>query len=378
MLDQSRRLKTAFCLILWGIVWIFRIQSLAAIEGVATQPGNSLSLQASPERLIVEVVALDRKGNPVRNLKKKDFKLYEDGKKQDIAGIEEVNSEAAASAAGGDLLPCGKIVVKFFTDIHPEYMKTACDSAANFIIKSMRPHDYFAVIGGGYGHLVLQDLTRDREKVLTALRTFPVLKSRGGAPISLDKINKALAGIQGRKSILLYTHSGFPPLGLPSHYNQSIGEVGDDFYEKTLRSAKLSNVVFYTINPQTLNSDSGSFGYSMSGARSLAEVSETAPSITLMRHKQTLRTLAAGSGGYSISPSTDDELEKLARQISNYYVLNYQSNNPKNQKAFRKLRIKTKAAGVTLKYQSVCPLPRSLEKGTTQIETLISSIDFSE
>jgi hypothetical protein len=51
--------------------------------------------------VLVNVVAHDKKGNLVRDLRKSDFTLFEDGKKQEIStfDFENVDELAAAGAA---------------------------------------------------------------------------------------------------------------------------------------------------------------------------------------------------------------------------------------------------------------------------------------
>ena len=67
-----------------------------------------------------------------------------------------------------------------------------------------------------------------------------------------------------------------------------------------------------------------------------------------------LKSLANESGGLAIYNTNDydSELDKVNLQLSNYYVLGFQSNNPKHDGAFRKLEIKTDLKGVTLKYRN--------------------------
>ena len=66
-----------------------------------------------------------------------------------------------------------------------------------------------------------------------------------------------------------------------------------------------------------------------------------------------MRSLATESGGFSIidTNNIDDELDQLDQQISNYYILGFQSNNPKHDGAFRKVEVKTDLKGVTLKHR---------------------------
>src|SRR5215468_10717847 len=71
----------------------------------AQQPSDVLQSQAriqvTTELVLVNVVARDKQGNLVRELKKEDFTLFEDGKKQDIIrfDFESVDQAPLGSSA---------------------------------------------------------------------------------------------------------------------------------------------------------------------------------------------------------------------------------------------------------------------------------------
>src|SRR5258707_15411762 len=77
----------------------------AAAPAMAQQNGqagaNEARIQVTSELVLVNVVAHDKKGNLVRDLKKGDFTLFEDGKRQDIStfDFENVDELATAGAA---------------------------------------------------------------------------------------------------------------------------------------------------------------------------------------------------------------------------------------------------------------------------------------
>src|SRR5437879_13196424 len=93
------------------------LQTVAPVA--AQQTGQSESrIQVTSELVLVNVVAHDKKGNLVRDLKKTDFILFEDGKKQEIStfdfeNVDEMATAGAAEAtvsgvAGGTVLRAGK------------------------------------------------------------------------------------------------------------------------------------------------------------------------------------------------------------------------------------------------------------------------------
>src|SRR6266478_2853117 len=89
----------------------------AAAPAMAQQTGQAESrIQVTSELVLVNVVAHDKKGNLVRDLKKGDFTLFEDGKKQEVSTFDFENVDdlgaAEATVSGtaeqGALLRSGK------------------------------------------------------------------------------------------------------------------------------------------------------------------------------------------------------------------------------------------------------------------------------
>jgi VWFA-related protein len=304
------------------------------------QSNNSLKLRVDVDLATVDVVALDKKGNPVRNLKKEDFQLYEDGKQQEILSIDEVNAESPTSSLGAGPIDegrsrRGKIVSIIFDDgsIRPQDFKKSRDSARKFVSEHMRPQDFFSVATFSISMKILQNFTSDREEVLKAIGQ-PSNFGAGSMYFedflrSLDAIDRSIAPIKGPKSILIYSQSAYSGMDKVAMNNSALNRVSaslDGTYKRTLSSAQKANVKFYVIDPG---------GTSVSTPAGLS-----------------LKSLALENGGSTIGTDIDVELGRLDQQISNYYILGFQSNNPKRDGAFRKVEVKTELKGVALKPQA--------------------------
>ncbi|HTY64302.1 MAG TPA: VWA domain-containing protein [Acidobacteriota bacterium] len=335
-----------------------------AVQGAYAQSEEPLKVRVDVETVTVDVIALDKNGDPVRNLKAGDFQLYEDGKEQEILSLDEVNAQSGSSALGVPLLGGGqqlrgKTVFIIFDDssISAEYIKTVRDTAERFVREHMRPQDLFAVAQYDMSMKIIQNFTSDREQVLAAIQR-PASSAAGSAIYfenmlrALDAISLAMAPIKGQKSVLIYSQSGFS-------MGYSTATLGNT-YAKTLQTAKKSNVVFYTISPGYLGGPGGGMGTPIGMSGPAGGPMRGAPggggrmdAITNLGPAVTLRSLATESGGYSIfnSNNLDAELNSFDRKISNYYVLGFQSNNPKHDGSFRKLEIKVRTKGVTLKHK---------------------------
>ena len=89
MAGKSWSVRFLLCLCSVGLAFDSTVKSLSGVAAAA-QSDSSYKLRVDVELATIEVTVLDKKGNPVRNLKKEDFQLYEDGKEQEILSIDEV------------------------------------------------------------------------------------------------------------------------------------------------------------------------------------------------------------------------------------------------------------------------------------------------
>ena len=78
-------------------------QAVPAIAQQNSQAGMSEArIQVTTELVLVNVVAHDKKGNLIRDLKKGDFTLLEDGKKQEISTFDFENVDELATAGAAE------------------------------------------------------------------------------------------------------------------------------------------------------------------------------------------------------------------------------------------------------------------------------------
>lgn len=324
----------------------------SAVPGAYAQSEDGFKLRVDVELVTVEVSALDRDGNPVRNLKREDFELYEDGKKQEIISFDEVNAETEISSLGASPIDestgrQGKTILILFIDstLGKQNVKASRDSAEKFVREHMRPQDLIAV--GSYDHVmrILQNFTNDQEDVLAAIGrpADPELVEHYNASeflYALERILYSIGRLKGRKTFLLYTRAHY----FPAYSSDSI-------YFKALNSARKANVVIYTLDPiAAVESDPVASQRIITPSGLEISLPTDRPSWRIPQTTQ--KSLAKESGGSRITASDiHSQLDKLDRQTSNYYVLGFQSGNPKHDGAYRKLKVKTNLKGITLKHR---------------------------
>jgi VWFA-related protein len=366
-------------------------------------PASQARIEVTTELVLVNLVARDKKGNFVRDLKKEDFTLFEDGKKQDIStldfeNVDEMATAGAAegtvsgSAGQGTLLRAGKKspptldardrrLMLFFFDfsaMDPEQIDRSVDAAKKFVETKMQPADLIALVSLATNMRVDLDFTDDRAKLAAALAAYSSGQGQGfdngttgsaeGAAetsgafteddtdyntfsadrklLALQSMMQALGKLPQKKS-LIYFSNGISQSGVD---NQSA-------VRATTAAAVKANVSIYSLDIRGLQafppggearsaSLHGQSAYS--GASVLNDLSGNAAS------QDTLATLSSDTGGKAFFDSNDFSgvFSQVQKDSSVYYVLGFTSNNPLKDGRFRKLKVLVNRPDLKLDYRS--------------------------
>jgi VWFA-related protein len=168
-------------------------QQSSAAPGTAAAPGSEnievnmhdseIPLESHVNVVPVRVIVRDAKGEPVANLHKEDFQLFEDGKLQDIshflietpASVARALAHTAGEAGPGtaepsaNFVPPSRFVALLFDDVHvttQDLMRTR-NAAMQFVNSAVQATDRLAVFTvSGQSQM---DFTRDRDKLHNAL-----------------------------------------------------------------------------------------------------------------------------------------------------------------------------------------------------------------
>src|SRR5262245_16616151 len=274
---------------LLGIIWL-----LAPSESRGVPQGGTLRVDV--DLVTIEVIAQDKKGSPMLGLKKENFKVYEDGKQQEIMSFDAVADKTDETMPTSlkdvdDSNRRGKVVLILFDDsnITASQIQMSREAADKYVKQHMRPWDFFGVASYGLSLKILQNLTHDGDKVSAAIRQ-PAMShaetNRFGQPSrddqnqggiggprgqpnrrdpmgrnpamdqqakfratvllrTLGQLSSSMARVKGRKSVLLFS--------------EDFALAGDAQVElrNTIQAAQKANVAFYSIDARGLNSLSG-------------------------------------------------------------------------------------------------------------------------
>src|SRR5882757_3127992 len=358
------------------------------------------AIHVSTELVLVNVVARDKKGNPVRDLKQSDFTLYEDGKKQQIStfdfeDVDQLQATAGAAVTGsvpGTLLHSTKktpptldardrrLIVLFFdfSAMESEQIDRSVDAAKKFVNSKMQSADLLALVSLATNMHVDCDFTDDKDKLLALLTNYNSSQGQGldngatGSPggtaqsrgsfteddtdlnsftadrklLALQSLMQALAKLPQKKSII--------------YFSNGITQTGVD-NQSALRSATAAavkaNASIYSLDVRGLQafppggeaqsaSLHGQSAYS--GASILNDLSGNASS------QDTLATLSSDTGGKAFFDSNDFSgiFSQVQKDSSVYYVLGFTSSNPAKDGRFRHLKVTINRPDLKLDFRS--------------------------
>jgi VWFA-related protein len=389
------------------LVWALAGNLLAQAPQQAQQPQAPARppgvMKVTTEIVLVNVVARDKHGNLIKDLKKDDFTLYEDGKKQDIASFdfEKVDEMVMAGAAGttvtgtadavkGGLLNKNvpkslnardrRLMLMFFdfSAMEPDDIDRAVDAAKKYVNSKMQPADLVALMSLDTNLQLDLDFTDDKAKLLAKLSAYNDSQGQGfengseGSSsgeaetsgsytpddtdyntfsadrklLALESVMSAMGKIPQKKS-LVYFSNGITQSGID---NQSA-------LREATAAAVRANVSIYPVDVRGLSSfPAGGQAQSASlhgnaaytGASVLNDLNGNDAS------QETLYTLAADTGGKAFMDTNDlsGVFSVVQKDTSAYYVLGYTSSNHLKDGRYRRLKVTVNRPDVKLEYRA--------------------------
>ncbi len=138
------------------------------------------SVKIGSKEVLLDVIARDKKGRNVRDLKPEEIEVYEDGVKQSIVSLRLVETDPTTTNTGNadktnptsfpvDPARPINLVTMVFDNLDNSSRKLAREAALDFINTGMRQNVLVAVYTVGNRFYVLQSFTSDKEKVRQAI-----------------------------------------------------------------------------------------------------------------------------------------------------------------------------------------------------------------
>ena len=351
--------------------------------------------------VVVDVTVRDSKGKLVDDLKKEDFKIFEDNVPQSLVTFSAENvaigpvSKVANQSAGQpdaaqsqpqkivnlalnpnapvkkEDLEDKRLVILFFdlNSLGNENLIRSVDAARDFITKQTGPQDLMAIATYSSTLSLVQDFTNDREVILKTLNNISSNESEAATTTDTtdessdvvyvpDSVQFDIFNTDRRLSAvetLAKMYREFPERKSLIYFSGGVTTTGVENnaqIRSTVDSANRSNMSIYTVNSQGLvalppggDASRKSMGSTAFGGSGMMQQRNS-----LLSAQETLVTLANDTGGRSFSDSNDLSLAMKQVQVDTnvYYVLGYFSSNPKEDGKYRKIRVELNRPGLKI------------------------------
>jgi VWFA-related protein len=397
--------------------------SLTLRSQVSNSPGRQDSLytlQVYQDLVIVDVVVTDKKGNPVKNLTRDNFTVYEDNVSQKIstfdfedlsAGEASPGELAKTNALPGPIIDLSKnppdqlpkdlfehrrlmILYLDLTAMPVEDLMQAQKATLDFIEKQLSPPDLVAIFVNASQLKIVQNFTNDREALKQVVQRLNVGDSASLADLgtvdpttsgtsyedtsddfiadetqfnifntdrklsAIESVGKMCRDLPGKK-FLVYFSSGISTTGVENQAQ----------LRSTIDTLNQSNTSFYAVDARGLiaappggdaskGSSSGTAHYNGAAIRDqFAAISNS---------QETLTSLSLDTGGKALLDTNNlgRVFQTIQQDSKSYYLLGYNSSNPKKDGKYRRFRVVVNIPGVHVSYRPGYYAPKSFTQFT--------------
>lgn len=389
-------------------------------QATAEQKVPTFAVEAA--MVVVDVTVRNSKGDLIPDLKREDFKVFEDNVPQGLVTFAAENVSigpppASKEAAAGEpakakvespapvvnlaLNPnapvkkedlAGKRLMILFFDLSSldtENLIRSVEAANGFVEKQTGPQDLIAVATYDSTLNLVQDLTNDREVLLKTIKGLSSTDSGDTTTTSDDSsdsssssddsfvpdtvsfnifnTDRRLSAIDTlakmyrefpERKSLIYFSGGMTTTGVEN--NAQI--------RSTVDNANRSNLSIYTVDTRGLVAlPPGGEARSGGGGRGMFSggMSQRA---SLMSSQDTLVSLSHDTGGKAFMDSNDLSLamKQVQKDTNVYYVLGYFSSNNKEDGKYRKIRVEVTRPGVKIEHRPGYFASKAFRQLTTQ------------
>jgi VWFA-related protein len=380
-----------------------------------------ITFRAEVNYVEVDAVIRDAQGAFVRDLKKEDFQVFEDGKPQAVTAfslidIPVVRSERALflptdidpDVQSNMRGPDGRLYVLLLDDIHTGFQRSVRvrNAAKQFIQQNLGANDLAAVIYTSGRADGAQDFTSSRRLLTQAVDKFMGRKLQSATLNKLEAYNWAretyqaaaltdpeqaqrlhnarsmlstvrnlsdwLSGIHGRRKAVVLIGEGidyniWDTAGLggdaaATSTQRSDGALLINETQEVIAAATRANVNIYAVDPRGLHAlgdEAVQMGALPPNDQTLG-VGLFSLEEELRVSQDSLRTLTEQTGGFASLTSNDftGAFQRIVDENSSYYVLGYYSNNEKRDGRFRKLEVRLTRPGLEVKARKGYTAPK--------------------
>lgn len=256
-------------------------------------------VKVDTDLVTIPVSVYDRNGVYIPNLRQSDFKIFEDGKEQEIAYFGRTDVPFT-------------VILLLDTSPSTEYKIDQIRDAARTFVDKLSPQDTVMVVEFAWNVHVLCEPTKDRQVMYKAIDKADFGEGTALYDAVDYSLRKRMNQIQGRKAIVLFT-DGVDTVSRKSSY------------DKTLALAEESDSLIFPIYYNTFNDMRRQTGSSWPPIFGQPQM-RVPSSADYALGKKYLEDLAAYTGGRVFRPESgglNAAFEGIAEELRSQYSLGY-------------------------------------------------------
>ncbi len=385
----------------------------------AQPPGPTFKVRV--DYVEVDIVVTDKQGHLVRDLKKEDFQVLEDGKAQAITAfttvdipIERADRPLFASVPiepdvrTNERPFDGRVYVMVIDDLHTRFGRSQRVklAAKQFIERRLGANDLMAIVHTAGASDASQEFTGNKKLLLAAVdktsgrkldsstinRTNEYNRTRDmrqqgdllndpedaerafNARNALDTLKNVadwFGSVRGRRKAILFVSEG-----IDYDINDMIPQTGSthngasmvmDSTRDAIAAATRSNVAIYGIDPRGLT-DLGDESIEIGAYPDDTSLGVGPGSLQneIRLSQDSLRTLSDETGGFAVVNKNDfaTAYQRIVEDNSSYYVLAYYPPDPRPGR-FHKIDVRVTRPGLTVRARRAYVTPKKTDAVTT-------------
>jgi VWFA-related protein len=332
---------------------IFIFFCVASATALAQQPAV---FQSETRIVLVDAVVTDRKGEHLRDLNAKDFRVWEDNREQAIRSFSVALDPSPAEP---------RRLVLFFDDagLSAADQVAVRQAAAGFIDSNAGPGAMMAVVNYDGGFRVAQSFTADGGRLKEAVRGVAFSNSKpldGGTSVAdraqasaslnfnvrglteaVGNLARNLNAVPGRKIVVLFTTGA------------SFSGVQESDIADLVEICNRSNVALYPVSLQAVGALSGNgLDCGQRQATRFPVQQQDAAGCGVLDNNAVPSALGSGTGGFLVhSNDVLAHLQQIGAEQKQYYVVGYVPPDSK-EGVCHKLRVKVERSGAVVRARS--------------------------
>lgn len=377
----------------------------------------------------VDAVVTDAKGRVVRDLRREDFQILEDGQPQTIDRVSFVDIPIGRGDLGAPAVPSatdvrsnlrqfsGRLYILLLDDLHTARPRSEPVRAAArlFVEQHFESGDLAAVVHVAAGSGASQTFTTDRRLLLASIDRFAGRKLPSETLSRLDEYNRQVllsgrtpenvadpdegprahdarsifdtianaaervAAVRGRRKALIWFGEGVGYDMFDIAGRRQASEVRESS-RAAVAAASRASLAIYGIDARGPGGQ-GDEAMQMSGFAQDPATRLNASGLDreLLRSQENLRRVSNDTGGFAVVNTGDfaRAFERIVKENSAYYLLGYYPAGKRRDGGSRRIEVRVARAGVTVRARRGYVAPRE-QADPTPAEEMPPSAEHAE